>query len=241
MRKFIVLPVLLCAMNSTVSYAESTPRGVAADHRVKIVHYDPNNIVALKGHYGYQTQIAFAPNETIQNVSLGDSLAWQAVPVGSYLFIKPVADSKTNMTVVTNTNSYIFQLDSQDQNASPTYKLQFVYSPGGYDQMGVPNAVGTFDPEKLNRKYSYTGDKTLVPLEAFDNGQFTYFKFKSDGMSRLPSIFIVDKNRQETLINYHVQGSYVVVHSVAKQFTLRSGDYVTCIYNDLAIGDWKSI
>jgi type IV secretion system protein VirB9 len=242
MRKLLISTAIgFVSFHSMVSHATSVPRGVAADHHVKVVQYDPNNVVVLKGRYGYQTQITFAPNETVQSVSIGDSMAWQAVPVSNNLFIKPVAESTTNMTVLTNTNSYNFQLDSSNTQVSPTYKLQFTYAEGGYDPTGHSNAIATFDPEKLNWKYSFTGDKALVPTEAFDNGQFTYFQFRSDGMGHLPSIFIVDKNRNETLVNYHMQGKYLVVNAVAKQFTLRDGDEVTSVYNDLAIGDWKSI
>src|SRR5438477_3969540 len=113
MRKiFIATTLLTMSINNIVSNAASIPRRVAADHRVKVVQYDPNNVVVLKGRYGYQTQITFAPNEAVQSVSIGDSMAWQAVPVSNNLFIKPVAESTTNMTVLTNTNSYNFQLDS---------------------------------------------------------------------------------------------------------------------------------
>lgn len=238
MKKISILPVLLITVfNCIVSYASSTPRGIAADQRVKVVQYDPNNIVILKARYGYQTQVSFSANETIQSVSIGDSMAWQAAPVNNNIFIKPVAQSTTNMTVLTNMNSYNFQLDSSDTRVSPTYKLQFLYSEGGYDQNGSSNAVGSFDPSKINWKYSFTGDKTLAPIEAFDNGQFTYFRFKSDGMRHVPSIFIVDKDRNETLVNYHMQGKYLVVNAVAKQFTLRDGNYVTSVYNDLAISE----
>lgn len=233
MKKQLIQFILLsCGVGISTAHAASVPRGVAADHRVKIVQYDPNNIVVLKGQYGYQTQITFAPNETVQNVSIGDSMAWQAVPVNNFLFIKPVASSKTNMSVLTNQNSYNFQLDSQDQNISPTFKLQFVYTQGGYDQSGTPNAVTTFDPEKLNWKYSFTGDRSRAPIEAFDNGQFTFFKFSNSGLNRLPSVFIVDKKKNETLINYHMQGQYMVIHAVANQYTLRDGAYVTSVYNE---------
>ena len=242
MKKFIVASLFfLSGFNYVLSYAVSVPRRVAADKRVKIVMYDPNNVVVLRGRYGYQTQITFAANETVQSVSLGDSMAWQAVPVNNNLFIKPVVASKTNMTVLTNTNSYSFQLDSLNPATSPTYKLQFIYSDGGFDQSGSANAIATFDPEKLNWKYSFTGDLSLSPIEAFDNGQFTYFKFRSNGMSHQPAIFIVDKDRNETLINYHMQGGYMVINAVAKQFTLRDGNTVTSVYNDFAIGDWKNI
>lgn len=225
----------------SVSHAVSIPRGLSVDHRVKVVRYDPNNVVVLNGRYGYQTQISFGTNETVQSVSIGDSLAWQAVPVNNYLFIKPVAESTTNMTVLTNINSYNFQIDSSHQRMTPTYKLQFTYPDGGYESAGSTNAIATFNPDKINWRYSFTGDRAIAPIAAFDNNQFTYFKFKQDGMSHLPAIFIVDKNRNETLVNYHIEGDYLVVNSIAKQFTLRDGDYVTSVYNDFAIGDWKKI
>lgn len=238
---FISSLLIVSSLGAGFVVAASHPHRIAADSHIKIVQYDPNNVVLLNGQYGYQTQITFAPNEVVQGVSLGDSMAWQAVPVANNLFIKPVASSKTNMTVLTNVNSYNFQLDSQSQEGSPTYKLQFVYSQGGFNAYGQANAVGTFDPAKLNWKYSYTGDADIAPETVFDNGQFTFFKFKDGGDSRLPSIFIVDEHQNETLINYHMQGEYLVVNAVSKQFTLRDGETVASVYNNFAIGDWKSV
>jgi len=229
MKKVLVTSMLI--LFSGVVFSASQPHRVAADSHIKLVQYDPNNVVLLNGKYGYQTQIAFAPNEVVQNVSLGDSMAWQSVPVGNNLFIKPVAYSKTNMTVLTNAHSYNFQLDSEEQNKSPTYKLQFVYPQEGFSQ---PASTTVFDPEKLNMKYSYTGSKDLVPVSAFDDGTFTYLKFKSGGAS-LTAVYTVDEKRNESLVNYHMQGNYVVVHTVAKAFTLRNGEKVTSVYNDLAI------
>ncbi len=242
MKKIITCSVLvLSGLAGGLVMAASHPHRIAADSHIKVVQYDPNNVVLLNGQYGYQTQITFAQNEAVQNVSLGDSMAWQAVPVGNNLFIKPIASSKTNMTVITNANSYSFQLDSQQQDGSPTYKLQFVYPQGGFSQGGQANAVGLFDPEKLNWKYSFTGAASLAPVSIFDNGQFTFFKFKDAGSNRMPSVFIVDQHKNETLVNYHMQGSYLVVNSVANQFTLRDGEAVTSVYNNFAIGDWKRV
>lgn len=239
MKKLLYGTLLLVTLNASfalqTAYAESTPRRVGADHRVKMVMFDPNNIVTLKARYGYQTQITFAEDERIQSVSLGDSLAWQAVPVNNHLFVKPMAASKTNMTVLTNKNSYNFQLDSNDVNVAPTYKLQFMYPEGGYEHDGTQNALGAFNPEQINWKYSFTGSRILSPIAAFDNGQFTYFKFRQDGLSHLPAIFIVDQERNESLVNFHMQGQYVVINSVARQFTLRDGKTVTSVYNDNAI------
>lgn len=238
---FITGVVLLGSLSSAACLAATQPRSVAADSHIKMVQYDPNNVVKLNGQYGYQTQVTFAPDEKVQNVSLGDSMAWQAVPVANNLFLKPVASSKTNMTVLTNKYSYNFQLDSEQQQSSPTYKLQFVYPESGFNPSGLTNGVGTFNPDKINWKYSFTGDEDLAPETIFDNGQFTYFKFDADKNNRLPSVFIVDKTRHETLVNYHMQGNYMVVNSVANEFNLRDGDRLATVYNDWAIGDWKKV
>lgn len=240
MKRMILSSMLfLVGLYSVFSNAEIIPRHVTVDKHVKRVMYDPNNVVLLNGRFGFQTQITFAEGEVVQNVSIGDSLAWQAVPVNNHLFIKPVAASKTNMTVLTSANSYSFQLDSLNCEPAPTYKLQFIYPEGGYDSSGHGNAVATFNPEKLNWKFSFRGNRSLAPIEAFDNGQFTYFKFKDVG--HVPAVFIVDNEKNETLVNYHMQGSYMVINSVAKEFTFRDGAYVTSIYNDSAIGDWQAI
>lgn len=235
MKKLIISSLLsMIVALPILSEATSHPRGVAADHRIKVVQYDPNNIVMLKARYGYQTQITFDENETVQNVSIGDSMAWLAAPVGNHLFIKPIAESTTNMTVLTNVNNYNFQLDSSNMQVAPTYKLKFIYHNAVNSQ--IENVHKKIEFDKANWDYSYTGDKTLVPEKVFDDGKFTYFQFKKNGMARIPAIFIVDKNRNESLVNYHVQEDYVVVETVSKQFTLRNGDNVTSIYNDLAIG-----
>lgn len=240
MKKVLLYSVSICfLLIGSSAHAELTPRSLSADSRVKVVSYDPNNVVLVRGKYGYQTQIVFAPNETVQNVSIGDSLAWQVNPVNNNLFVKPVASSKTNMTVLTNANSYNFQLNSTSSDFTPTYKLQFIYPEGGYDSSGKSNAIGNFDPTQFNWKYSFTGSKELKPEAAFDNGQFTYFQFKRG--QKTPAIFVVDKYRRETLINYHVEGDYIVVNTTGKQFTFRDGSYVTCIYNDKLIGDWSNV
>lgn len=240
-RIFIASSFFIFLLNFSDLRAESNPKSLSTDKRIKMVVYDPNNVVILKEKYGYQTQITFDANESIQNVSIGDSLAWQVVPVNNNLFLKPMAPSKTNMTVLTNVNSYNFELDSMNVNTPPTYKLQFIYPDGGYDLRGNTNIIGNFDPERLNWKYSFTGSRELVPIEAFDNSQFTFFKFSREGLNKLPAIFIVDKDKKESLVNFHIQGDYVVIHSLAKQFTFRNGNVVTSIYNDFLIGDWKNI
>lgn len=242
MKKVIYATVFLIFLFQTITaVAEQSPMSLSSDRRIKVVPYDPDNVVVLLSRYGYQTQVVFSNNETVENVSNGDSLAWQISPVGNNLFIKPLAPSKTDLTVLTNQRSYTFQLDSTQPNTVPTYKLQFVYSNFGFNQDGTSSSLGKLDPTNLNWKYSFTGARALAPVEAFDNGQFTYLRFQDSGMSNMPAVFMVDDNRKELVVNYQIEGDYMVIDGVGKQFTLRNGDEVTSIYNDAAIGDWQSV
>jgi type IV secretion system protein VirB9 len=242
MKRCLVIYVIgFVCFCSVSAYGDSRSRNLLSDHHMKLVSYDPNHTVILKGRYGYQTHVIFATNEIIQHVSLGDSLAWQVAPITYHLFIKPVTSSKTNMTVLTNLRHYTFQLDSTNPTGLPTYQLQFIYADGEYDQSHDTHTTLSFDPNQLNWKYSFTGDRFLSPTTAFDNGQFTFFKFKQNNMSHLPAIFMVNQKQQEMLVDYHMQDYYMVIHAVAKQFTLRDGPIVTSVYNDKAIGDWQTI
>ena len=88
------------------------------------------------------------------------------------------------------------------------------------------------DIVRYNFKYSISGPSNdIEPLLIFDDMRFTYFKFK-DLNAELPAIFLVDKRGNEGLINYRMLGDYLVVERVAKQFTLRHGGDVLCIFND---------
>jgi len=48
----------------------------------------------------------------------------------------------------------------------------------------------------------------------------------------MPAVFLVDKNGNESIVNFNVQGEYMVVNKTGAQFTLRDGDYATCIFNE---------
>ena len=64
----------------------------------------------------------------------------------------------------------------------------------------------------------------------FDDGQFTYFQFRE--RQDVPAIFFVADGKNESLLNYHVSGKYVVVERTGRQFTLRSREGEVCVYNE---------
>lgn len=229
--KLMLIILSLSLMSS--SFALLQPRALSNDKRIKWVNYDPNNVVLLQGHLGYQIDLELAPSETVATMVLGDSAAWQVNPIANHVFIKPMADSNTNLSILTNKRSYSFELNTNSHPESLTYQVQFHYPENDFKdssfQKGATATLGN-EATHYNWQYTFVGDKTLAPIQAFDDGNFTYFKFRAH--RALPAILSVDQARHESLVNFHREGDYFVVHQVAKQFTFRRGRQVTCIFNE---------
>ena len=233
---------LLIAGNYQNAHALLSPRPIATDSRIQTVMYSPNEVYRFVGHYGYQSSIEFAPDEEIQTISLGDSMAWQITPSGNRMFLKPVEqDALTNMTVITNKRTYLFELHPEEaesiQDKSMVFVLRFVYGDEGFGG-GLNNYIDPVPqpeidehPEKYNFNYSISGSDIIAPIRIFDDGEFTYFEFK-DKNAEVPAFFNVDSQGNESLINFRTRGDYIVVERVSSQFTLRHGADVTCVYNE---------
>jgi len=65
------------------------------------------------------------------------------------------------------------------------------------------------------------------PVSVADDGVKTFFEFSGE----IPGIFAVKPDGSETLVNYRREASYIVVDKVSRQWTLRSGSVVTCVFN----------
>jgi type IV secretion system protein VirB9 len=87
------------------------------------------------------------------------------------------------------------------------------------------------DPFSGDRNWHYVaqGDRTLLPLEVFDNGYSTVFRFP--GNVRIPSIFVINPDGKEATPNYAVKGDLVQVDAVARSWRLRDGKTVLAIWN----------
>ena len=128
MNRTLVCAVLLSLLPSA-GMAEITPRQGDYDPRVRIVDYNPANVVKLSTFYGVSTHVQFGEGETIHDVAVGDDQAWTIVPRGSHLFIKPKAQkADTNLTVITDKRAYEFMVyveprPLEDQTAWKNPKL----------------------------------------------------------------------------------------------------------------------
>ncbi len=206
------------------------------DARVHSLPYDPDRVVLLNAFFGYQLMIQFGADERIENVAIGNGEAWQVTPNkgASLLFIKPLEHAgRTNMTVVSDRRSYLFELSANAAEGARagemTYVLRFTYPPEPAVAVRAPPPPPP-PPEQRNRAYTYTGSRALLPALIFDDGKFTYFKW-ADSEST-PALFLLGKDGTESLVDYSYRDGYQVVEQTARSFRLRNGKDVTTVINE---------
>lgn len=209
----------------------------AGDPRLVERLYDEATVVTIEGQTKVQATIQFGEGEMIENVAIGDSNAWQVTPNkrANLLFVKPLSQTaKTNMTVVTNRHTYLFDLVASPK-AKPLYVLRFTYPEPEVDetqlaQVESANAIeaaaasdpyAVVDPSELNFAWTSKGDRNLLPAATYDDGSATFLTFPP-GQAQ-PAILIKDHKGMEGPVNFTVRGDTIVVDGVPREIVLRSG------------------
>jgi type IV secretion system protein VirB9 len=206
-----------------------TPKPGPGDTRIREVYYDRNAVVRVEGRLGYEMMIEFNPSEHIENVSIGDALAWQVSPnrKATLLFLKPMAKARdTSMTVVTSDHVYSFLLTVGDH--AQMLRLRFLYLPS--PPLPPPPAPPPPPPPPvLNRDYSSSGSNRFVPVSVFDDGTSTFFQF--DPAKGIPAVLFVAPDGGEETANTRMAGLYTVVDLTAETFVIRYGNTKTELHN----------
>lgn len=176
----------------------------------------------------YELQFSY-PNDFVSNSNIYGGLLAGGPETSNIVSYSAQPTTEKVMSASASVTSSVPSSGSEDfpttiDNAE-TLSVEVFDNPVKPDPRG-PNA---------NTNYSMKGDAELAPSVIFDDGNFTYIKFADNG--DLPSIFSVDKNQEESVLNYFHQDGYLVVDHVGKQFTFRRGDVATCIYNRAFNGD----
>lgn len=238
------LAALTIVLSATLARAELVAQPGRYDPRIRTVPYSSEQVFEVTGTYGMVTMILFGKDEEITQVVAGDTVSWQILTSADRrsLTLKPMEkDAATNMSVVTTKRTYSFELlvnDSKSQR-NQTYKLRFSY-PEDAGMKGMaelwrqaqeaqknPN-IKNIRRDKVNYDYGFKGDPGAKPVWVFDDGIKTFMKFSGD----TPAIFVVDKKRRESLVNYRREQDYVVIDAVSRQWTLRFGtETETCLFN----------
>ena len=243
---FIVVNLILFGNN--VSYGIRESRPTPTDSRIRVMVYNPEDVFKFIGYYGYQASIELERDEQVVSISMGDTTAWQVVPAGYRIFIKPIEpDATTNMTLITNKRTYFFELYAQEttdiRDPGMVFNVKFIYpdveeeehirvfagqSSGG---SGMPDLT---KPEHFNFLYSISGHEEIAPIRIFDDGEFTYMQFR-DKNNEIPAVFAVDEDLRESMVNFRLDpnnNNLIIIDHVFPKMTLRAGKKITCIFNE---------
>ena len=227
------LPVVQRTVTETLTRpAPARPR----DPRVRHVGYVPDQVVRIDTKLRFITAIEFAVGETVTSVLAGDSQSFELVRLkaGNILSIKPVIGrARTNINVYTNRRTYVFDV-REGQRKQLTHRVQFTY-PEEIRTAGSRFPQNASDPlvadpanSPLNRDYSAAGESEFRPIEAWDDGVATYFRFAPT--ARRPAIFWSDASGADYTTNpVQTDTDTVRIGIVRDRWTLRIGDQVVCV------------
>lgn len=228
----MIRPVLM-ATSICIAVLASTAH--ARDTRLAERLYSQDEVVRINGRAGVQATIAFAEDEHIENVAIGDSNSWQVTPNkrANLLFVKPLDPrARTNMTVVTDRHTYLFDLVASPAG-TPLYVLRFTYPDLPKKEGQQPTTGGAsaeeqlavsqppVDPSQLNFAWQPRGSTQLLPSRIYDDGQATYVSWAAG--TPMPAILVRDEKGTEGPVNFAVRGDVIVIDGVPSLIVLRSG------------------
>ena len=249
MKRFLVAALTCVAI---AAEAATVPPSGMQDYRIRTADYSEGQVYRITGFFGFHALIMFAPDERVEKVG-GFEKGWSVDNLGNKLLVHPrIDDADSNLTVVTSRRVYFFDLSvkpfpkkysSQADDPEQTYGLKFRY-PEDEARAAASEAVALVIEQKLRAattktsekpkhwSYTYMGADAIRPYQVWDDGTFTYFKFYAQ--QDLPSFFVINDDGSESVVNKGMErdGDTVVVQRVGKQFVLRMGASVTCIYNE---------
>ena len=218
---------------------------VARAEAVQQYEYADDRIYPVRTGLGITTQIELSPNETIVDYSSGFSNGWDISRRDNVFYVRPKnVDVDTNLLIRTETHSYILELRvvatdwkalDQAKNAGVNYKVTFRY-PGDarFKAETAPKpselSVALDRSRVYNFDYDYstrTNLPALVPVNVYDDGQFTYVRFSDRTpfpSGSFPAVFGRDRaDGDEFVVNTSVEGSTVVVHGTYPYLVIRHG------------------
>jgi type IV secretion system protein VirB9 len=185
--------------------AEVTPQSGNGDPHIQSVPYDPQQVVALHVAMGFALTLAFAGDERIQTVTLGDAQGWsvQANHAADHLVIRPsTGATATNLTVFTDLRAYNFTLYGAvaGEGVQP-YLVSFTYPPDV-----APASTGQA------HHYTLRGERRLWPTAIVDDGVATTLRWPAD--QALPAVYRRDGQGAVALVNSRMRDGALVVEGV---------------------------
>jgi type IV secretion system protein VirB9 len=208
--------------------------------------YVADRIYPIRTGLGITTQIELSPDENVVDYSTGFSNGWELTRRDNVFYVKPRnVDVDTNLVVRTETHSYIFELRvvatdwralDQAKQAGVQYKVSFVYPRDtrfrAVDETRPASALST--TLERGRVYHFDYDyatrtrlRALVPVNVYDDGQFTYIRLgdlAAFPSGSFPAVFGREhQDGEDFVVNTTVENGAVVVHGTYRYLVIRHG------------------
>src|SRR5690348_16614312 len=209
----------ICCLAAALADAQSPQPPLQPDPRIRITPYRTDVVYRLRGYIGYQIDITFAPGERFVGLGVGDSKGVAFAVEANHLFLKPgAARVATNLTVLTNRRTYLFDYQAASGPPDPSgadviFALRFEYPvapvPAASSDRRVDAALQAAQSVRpRNYDYGYCGDPSLKPAAAWDDGVRTTLVFGA--RTELPAVFALNADGSESLVNFDVQAGRMV-------------------------------
>lgn len=163
---------------------------------------------------------------------IGDTLSGTGASQRVHILIKPTrTDIATNLVINTDRRTYHIELRANPKvymaSVSWTYpqdELIALHRAEAQAARAAPVADG-FNIERLSFDYRISGDKPdWRPLRVFDDGQRTLVEFPpAIAQSEMPPFFVIGEDGDAELVNYRVNGRYLIVDRLFDDAELRLG------------------
>lgn len=173
-----------------------------------------------------------AAGDTVRWI-IGDTISGSGPAARVHILVKPTRpDLATNLVINTDRRTYHLELRATAAtymaSVSWTYPHDALIALQGRNAAAAavaPVATG-IDVSALNFRYRIEGDRApWRPARAFDDGRQVFIEFPA-GISQgeMPPLFVTGTAGDAELVNYRVQGRYLVVDRLFAAAELRLGD-----------------
>lgn len=246
MIKSLLAALLFIYLGSSPARAELFATPLPGDTRLVQFEYDADNTFLILSRPKFVTHLEFGADERIQAVAGGDTKFWEVTPTQNrrHLFVKPIYEQlETSLTVITDKRSYQFVLRSTGPGAKWYQRVTWRYGEtlmldmreaeeksveadktaraAEKDKQEQTLAVGV-NPKDLRFDYSIDGNAPFRPVSLFDDGKFTWIRMPAK-LVELPALFGMTEAGELSIVNYVVQGDYLLAQRVMDRGVLKLG------------------
>lgn len=173
-----------------------------------------------------------AAGDTVRWI-IGDTISGSGATARVHILVKPTRPDLTTNLVI-NTDRRTYHLELRATAATYMASVSWTYPHDALIALQRRNAAAAtaapvasgIDLSTLNFRYRIDGDRApWRPARAFDDGRQVFIEFAA-GISQgeMPPLFVSGASGEAELVNYRVQGRYMVVDRLFAAAELRLGD-----------------